>query len=231
MADSKNTHELIIKSLEEKAGLKLDVFQNLESTFTDLKSILKHLPSTIKKEMSKVDKRVELKYIDRSPYDAEFRISDDILIFTLHTNIFTFEESHSIIKSSYVKEDPLRKFCGMISIYNFLSDSFNFNRMQDEGYLIARIFINSEMHFFVEGKRELGFLYNNFEKSVLNKETLRSIIESAILYSLNFDIYTPPFEQVQVLSVQDVVEKNRAGIVSTGKRLGFKFESDSDTIE
>jgi len=34
----------------------------------------------------------------------------------------------------------------MISIYNFLSDSFKFNRVNDIGYLIARVFTNKENH-------------------------------------------------------------------------------------
>ena len=37
------------------------------------------------------------------------------------------------------------------------------------GYCIGRIFINKENHYFVEGKRQLGFLYNDFMNSKMNK--------------------------------------------------------------
>jgi len=230
-SDTPNSHQLIMDSLKEKAGVKIDAYRNLELAFTDLKSILKLMEASIRKEVRKFDKRVVVKFIDRGPFDAEFRISDDILIFTMHTDIYTFDQSHSLWKTSYVKENNIRAFCGMISVYNFITDSFNYNRYNDVGYLIARLFVNKESHFFVEGKRQLGFLYNDFERSKLEKNALRSVVESSILYSLNFDIYTPPFEQVKILSVQEVFEKNLARMVKTGKRLGFKFQTDSQGLE
>ena len=45
----------------------------------------------------------------------------------------------------------------MINIYNFLSDSFVYDRERDLGYLVARVFLNKEGHFFVQGKKQLGF--------------------------------------------------------------------------
>ena len=56
----------------------------------------------------------------------------------------------------YPEENPNRGFCGLIHIYNFLNDSFKYNRVHDLGYLIGRIFINHENHFMVQGKRQLG---------------------------------------------------------------------------
>ena len=44
-----------------------------------------------------------------------------------------------------------RTYCGVINMYNFLSDSFKYNRENDLGYLIGRMFINKE-NTFVEGK-------------------------------------------------------------------------------
>ena len=41
----------------------------------------------------------------------------------------------------------------------------------DLGYLIGRIFINHENHFMVQGKRQLGFLYNDFINQLLIKTT------------------------------------------------------------
>ena len=39
-------------------------------------------------------------------------------------------------------QNQLGTFCGIINIYNFLSDSFKYNRESDLGYLVGRIFIN-----------------------------------------------------------------------------------------
>ena len=74
----------------------------------------------------------------------------------------------------------MRSFCGVINIYNFLSDSLKYNRLNDAGFLIARIFINKDNHFFVEGDAELGFLFNDLINQKINKEQLENIINSAL---------------------------------------------------
>ena len=82
----------------------------------------------------------------------------------------------------------------MISVYNFLNDSFRYNREDDLGYLIARIFINKDKYYFVEGKRQMGYWINNFGTTQINKETLMDIVYSAIQYSLDFDLLVPPYD-------------------------------------
>ena len=119
----------------------------------------------------------------------------------------------------------------MINVYNFLADSFKYNRTRDIGYLIARVFINRELHYFVEGKRQLGFLYNDFSKAVIDKKAITAIIESAILYCLSFDLFTPPFTTVNEVSVEEIVEASNSMQITTGKRLGFRFIADNDRIE
>ena len=98
----------------------------------------------------------------------------------------------------------------------------------DLGYLVARIFVNVEDHFFVEGKRQLGFLYNDFANSVIDKAQLRNIMESAVLYCLDFDLFTPPFDEVKVISLGQVQESSAMLSLKTGKRLGFRFQADTD---
>ena len=119
----------------------------------------------------------------------------------------------------------------MINVYNFLADSFKYNRINDIGYLVARFFLNKDLHYFVEGKRQLGFLYNDFVNEVINSDKIRKIIESSILYSMDFDLLTPPYDTMKVVSVSEVNEVTSAMSIKTGKRLGFKFQADNDNIE
>ena len=228
MEPSKSQFDLIKKSLVEKGPIKIDVYQKTEVAFNHLKTVLKSIEVELLDAMAKVDNRVVVKFSERGAFELEFRISDDILIFSMHTDTFTFQESHPIWKNSYVSNNKNLGYCGIISVYNFLTDSLKFNRVNDVGVLIARIFVNSENHFFVEGKKQLGFMFNEFETDELTESKLREIVETAVLFSLNFDIITPPFDQVKMISVQELIEKNLAGVISTGKRLGFKFQSDSD---
>ncbi|MBL0343575.1 MAG: hypothetical protein IPP71_23595 [Bacteroidetes bacterium] len=222
---------MILTSLIEKGPIKAEVYHKTEEAFNNIKLVLRKLESQLQQAMAVVDKRVVIKYTERSLFDLEFKISDDILIFSMHTDAFTFPESHPIWKTSYLNDQKLRSYCGLISIYNFLTDSIKYNRTNDVGVLIARIFVNSENHFFVEGKRQLGFLFNDFESDLLLEQRIRDLVENAIIYSLNYDILTPPYEQVRLISVQDLIDKNLSSVISTGKRLGFKLQSDSDIIK
>jgi hypothetical protein len=88
------------------------------------------------------------------------------------------------------------------------------------------VFVNLEKHFFVEGKRQNEYLYNNFGQAILSKEILKEIIMNAILYSLEFDLLVPPYDQIKIASVAQMVEKMEFSRMQTGKRLGFKFNSD-----
>jgi hypothetical protein len=154
------------------------------------------------------------------------KFGGDILIFLMHTNVFEFSRDHDVMRTSYIREDRSRSFSGVINIYNFLADSFRYKRVNDMGYLIGRVFINKDNHYFIEGKRELGFLYNDFGKNVMNADTAGQIIEAAILYTINFDLLTPPYDAVKIVSVNDMINTLDEISLRTGKRLGFQFQQD-----
>jgi hypothetical protein len=114
----------------------------------------------------------------------------------------------------------------MFCIYNFLNDSFRYNRTADLGYLIARVFINHEFHYFVEGKQQTNYWVNQFGKETISKQILREIVVTAILYTLNFDLLVPPYDAVKIISVEQMNAKIESARFQTGKRLGFTFNSD-----
>lgn len=87
--------------------------------------------------------------------------------------------------------------------------------------------MNHENHYFTEGKREIGLLYNNFTSNILDEKAIQSIIYSSVLYTLNFDLLTPPFENIKEVSVAEMQTTLDAMSISTGKRLGFRFEADN----
>jgi hypothetical protein len=213
----------IIELLEKKACTKQDVYRKTQSIFSDLQKLLKAKAISLSKEIANKDKCVKVLFSSKGRFEAQLRFSGDTLLFHMHSNVFDFPSEHAIHKTKYVKEDKLRSFCGVIHIYNFLSDSLKYNRMNDEGYLIARIFINKDSHFFVEGDKQLGFLFNDFVKQVINTDELERIINSAMIYSLNFDLQTPNINDVNVVSVHEILEMNTNQKIRTAKRLGYKF--------
>lgn len=230
MKENKTPKELILETLKEKSSAKQDVFYQTIAVFELLKEVLAELAAEYSNEVKTFDKRLIVEYSDKGEFQAELRVAGDILIFLMHTNVFDFDRSHQIWKTSYVNDDNTRALCGNISIYNFLTDSFKYNRLNDLGYLIGRLYLNRELHYFVEGKRQLGFLYNDFVNNILDKKALRSVVESSILYTLSFDLYAPPYDQVKTVSVAEILEINSNYKIKTGKRLGFKFQADFDDI-
>ncbi|MDG1475842.1 MAG: hypothetical protein P8Q14_01720 [Vicingaceae bacterium] len=225
-----NAKDLIIETLKTKASLKQDVFKKTRDVFKLFKIEAEKLVEELKTEMEQIDERVIIDFRDKGDYEFHIKFGGDILVFFMHTNVFDFDKNHPIWKTSYLKEDELKAYCGLINVYNFLADSFKYNRLNDLGYLVARFFLNKEDHYFVEGKRQLGFLYNDFINETINNDKIRNIIESSMLYSMDFDLLTPSYETMQNVSVHEVNEVTSAMSIKTGKRLGFKFEADNDII-
>ena len=218
--------EKIIEILKTKSIQKQKIFDNTYKTFILLKEILSEIASEFSPLLSEIDPRVTVEFTDRGMFEAQLKVAGDMLVFSMFTNAFEFDRSHSIWKNSYVTENPYASICGMISIYNFLNDSFRYNRSSDLGYLIARIFINREFYYFVEGKQQMSNWVNLFGTAVISKQILRDIVESAILYAMNFDLLVPPYDAVKIISVEQMNSKIESARFQTGKRLGFTFNSD-----
>ena len=137
----------ILETIVSKSTLKQKVFDNTFATFNDLKEALLEMASEMDDELDgKLDRRVRIEYRDRGKFEAQLQLANDLLIFQMHTDVFQFDADHAIWGVPYVQDNKENSYCGIINIYNFLSDSFKFNRNADEGYLIGRIFINREMH-------------------------------------------------------------------------------------
>lgn len=169
---------------------------------------------------------VQIDFSERGALEFTFRFSSDVLLFTVHTNVFEFSRNHEVMKTPYIKEDPNRSFCGVIHIYNFLADSLQYGRENDLGYLIGRVFINKENHYFIEGKKELGLIYSAFGHSVFDEEAACKLLRAAMEYTAKFDLLTPPYDEMKEITVGMVQDELAYKKMRTGKRLGFQFKAD-----
>lgn len=223
----KEIRAALLEAFVLKSNVKQKVYANTLQTFRLLKKVLKLLEkeynSTVKEQVSAAGLPV---YREKGPFEAEFEIGGDLLIFSMHSNVFEFDNKHPVLKSPYIKDDPLRSYCGMINIYNFLADSFKYNRDKDLGYLVARIFINKDNHFFVEGKRQTEENVKSFAIDTISPGVLRQILETTIGYCIEFDLLVPPYDQVKLATVEQMQQKMTHSKMITGKRLGFVFNSD-----
>jgi hypothetical protein len=188
------------------------VYDITAKSFLILRKVLKQLETDyIKVLKGRIPDSLLPLYTEKGYFDVEFKVGEDVLLFSMHSNVFEFDNSHPMNKIQYIQDDPLRSYCGMIMIYNFLADSFKYNRINDLGYMIARIFINKDKHFFVEA---------------ISPGILREIVETAIEYSVQFDLLVPPYEQMKIATVDQMMEKISHSRIATGKRLGFGFRTD-----
>jgi len=216
----------VCQQIKTKMELKKSVYKNIEASFEMFKAIAKIYPEKFR--MLHPDSEVEVKYEYKQSQSFQLRFGSDILYFAMHSNVYEFSRDHELMKTPYLREDKERSYCGMISIYNFLTDSIQYNRQNDVGYLIGRIFVNKENHCYIDGKREVGQVYTNFNTTLFDNDLAIRILEAAIQYTVNFDLLVPPYEMMKEISVNDMLEfENKQVPVRTGKRLGFRFQADT----
>ena len=211
-----------------KSELKQNVYQATKDTFELFRKETRELIELFRTRCREEGRQVAFEFTDRGDFEFEVKFAGDILLFMMHTNVFEFSRDHQVMKTPYVREDPRRSYCGVIHIYNFLADSFAYQRDNDLGYMIGRVFVNNEKHYFIEGKRELGMLYTNFNTSTVTPESVQGIVESAIEYTTNFDLLTPPYDEVKLVSVGEMKSNFDKKMLVTGKRLGFRFQADNE---
>ena len=186
--------------LNGKSVLKASIFDQCLEVFNQLKDVLSEMSNDLNELLQNNGaRRVRLEYRDRGKFEAELKFADDVLVFSMHTDIFYFDRNHPVWKNPYLKENRSNGYCGIINVYNFLYDSLKYNRLDDLGYLVARMFINREKAFFIEGKRQ-------------KRQT--------------FDLLVPPYDLVKEASVEQINTKIESSKMKTGKRLGYKYNSD-----
>lgn len=220
----------ILDSLAVKSTMKAQVFDQCLAVFNEFKEVLSEISNDLNDILETTPgvnpRRVRLEYRDRGKFEAELKFADDVLIFSMHTDAFQFDRSHPVWRNGYVKENPMNAYCGIISVYNFLYDSMKYSRVDDIGYLVARVFVNREKCFFVEGKRQGRQATSYFGKGVLSRDEIKAVIVSAVRYALSFDLLVPPFDVVKSVTVEQINSKMDSAKICTAKRLGFSYNSD-----
>jgi hypothetical protein len=212
--------------LNTRAVLKQDIYKKTKEWFAVLKQEVIEIVEELRVHVT--DERIRLRYVDKSDTEVQLYIGSDVIVFAMHTNVFKFSDSDYASQTSYVQNNPANGYCGVVQIYNFLADSYEFNRPNDVGYLIGRLFINREDHFIMEGKQQLSFLYRDFMHQVLSGDKLHEIINKTAIAAIDFELLSPPYQAVEQTTVYELQTLSHSSELKTGKRLGFKFNSDID---
>jgi len=222
---SEQCNPRIMQLLSDKSTVKQEVYRKSFEYFTLLKQTLSQVASNLKTDICKVDESVRVEYKDKNNFECEIHFGGDILLFNMQTNVFTFDKGHAVWRTGYVKEDESRAYFIMINIYNFLADSFKYHRTQDMGVLLGRMFINREGHFFVEGKRQLGFLFSDLAHQEVGAQSLKEVVDTAIIQGLEFDLTVPDYREVMLVSVREIMETSNELHLKTSKNVEIGYYS------
>jgi hypothetical protein len=112
--------------------------------------------------------------------------------------------------------------------YNFMADSIKYQRLNDPGYLVGRLLINIENHYFIEGVQQLELPDKNMADNLLTADALKVFVESAMIAAVNNDLIAPPLQEIQKITVKQKVENQQ---VSRGSKLGFSFSNQQNHPE
>jgi len=221
------TTDQLLTKLSTKAGLKQTVYRNVKAEFEQLKDCVRSIQNELSNKLSAIDPNVQVDYNERGEFDIELKFSGDTLVFSMHTNIFFIEGVDEKAFGGYLAGHPERGYCALINIYNFMSDSYKYSRLNDIGILAGRIFINQEDHFFVEGRKSLGRTFHKFGEQVFNPASMEAIIRTAMFDAIDTDLMPPAFEQVQMISLQQKLNEVGSAGLHVGKRLGYQIKGST----
>ena len=211
-----------------KGELKQSIYAITAEAMQAFREAAKEFEEAFRAQYAAEHETITVRVDNKNQFEIQIRFAGDVLILLMHTNIFEFPRAHQVMQSKYIRDDKERSYCGMIKMYNFLADSFKYDRINDEGYMIGRILINKDRHYFVEGKKELAQILNNFSENEFTKEAARNILHCAIRYCINFDLLVPNFEDTIKMSLSEMLQIEGQNMISkTAKRLGFRFEKDN----
>src|SRR6476620_2015916 len=179
---------VIFEGLTQKSATKQVIYRNTLDAFNLFKKVSKELVNKLSTRVTPLDSSVLIEYRDVNDLEFHVKIAGDLLIFVMHSNIVTFPEDFDLMKSDYVEADFRRRFFGHIMAYNFMADSIKYNRLNDPGYLLGRLLINVKNHFFLEGVSELEIENQDIVKNEITDKSLRLMVESAMVASVNNDL-------------------------------------------
>lgn len=221
MSDNQNPIEHIASLIETKSAVKQEAYRKLCRNFKLLEKEAKTVVKQINEKITKKDKDIILEVEHISNHEFHIKVAGDLLIFIMHTNIIVLDEGHGFNKSPYVQGNLANKYLGQINVYNFMADSLKFNRINDPGYLLARLFINHEGRFLVEGERQLNFMFESVSEKPISHFDLNIITQLVISQSIDNDLITSPFPNIRVISLNQKIEKTQA--LGAGYKIGFQM--------
>ncbi len=211
----------IQRLLENKSAAKQITFRKLLTSFDLLAKESKRVAAELKKKAKPGDQDVTVGFERINEHEFQIKLAGDMLVFVLHTNIVTFEDSHDVMKDPYILAADINRYFGQIMIYNFMSDSIKFHRVNDPGYLLARLLINHDGRYVIEGEGKLGVVFSHISESAITEHDLNILVKLALTLAIENDLMAPPYPQVKFITLHQKLEKTQE--LGAGQKIGFRM--------
>jgi hypothetical protein len=221
MSEQLDPLEYLQKMLESKSAAKQVTYNNLLKAFSALSKECKRIVSELRKKIKTGAENITIDFHVVNEHEFHVKMAGDLLVFVLHTNIVTFGEDHPVMKELYIKEKDVNRYFGQIMIYNFMSDSIKFNRVNDPGYLLARLLINHEARYVIEGEGRLGALFNKISGQAITEEELNILVKLSLMIAIENDLMAPPYPQIKFITLFQKMEKTQE--LGGGQKIGFQM--------
>ncbi|GAB3326642.1 hypothetical protein GCM10027511_36720 [Hymenobacter humi] len=215
----------IFEGLKQKSTAKQAIFRNTQAAFDCLRLVSQELVVELSRKLTPLDSSVAIEYRPVNEMEFHIRFSGDLLMFIMHSNIVTFADDYGPMSTTYVNQDFRRRFFGHIMAYNFMADSIKYHRLNDPGYLVGRLLINIDNHYYLEGVQQLELPDNDMSDNIITPKTMRLFVESAMIAAVNNDLIAPPLPEIQKISVKQKMENQQ---VSRGSKVGFSFSAQQE---
>ena len=220
--------EHIRRLLESKSTAKQITYKNLLDAFKVLGKESERVVDILQNSAKPADEDVTEIFDWINEHEFHVKLAGDLLVFVLHTNVVTLPPDHPVMADPYIKQNEVNRYFGQIMIYNFMSDSFKFNRINDPGYLIARLLINHEARYVIEGNGQLGSMFNKISDGAISEQELNILVKIVLMIAIENDLMAPPFPDVQFITVNQKMEKTQE--LGGGQKIGFRM-SYQDKVE
>jgi hypothetical protein len=207
--------------LESKSTAKQVTYKYLLAAFQLLAKESSRVINELKQKVKPGDEDVTLDFTKVNEHEFHVKLAGDLLVFVLHTNIVTLMDDHAVMQDPYIKQNEVNRYFGQIMIYNFMSDSLKFNRVNDPGYLLARLLINHEGRYVIEGDGQLAAMSNKISAEPITEVELNVLVKLALMLAIENDLMAPPFPEVRFITLHQKMEKTQE--LGAGQKIGFQM--------
>lgn len=205
--------------LETKSFAKQVTYKHLLVAFSVLRNTAAQLVHELSEQTDQNE--VTIEFTDVHEHEFHLKLAGDLLIFVLHTNIVTFDPEHTVMQDPYIQEKEINRYFGQIMIYNFMADSYKFNRVNDPGYLLARLMINHENRYFIEGEGRLELVSNKISTQAASSGDLEALVKLTLAMAIENDLMALPYPRVKFITL--IQKLQHTPDLGGGQKIGFQM--------